>query len=442
MLAIGPPGDHTAAFPGTEAVKGVGPGWRRAVALAIGALVLRVAYVLLAGHGSGIEPGMDAVEYDAFARLMLSGWHWFTTPLAAREPLYPFLMAVSYALPGPESGMLKAVQILAGAITAPIVYLGLRPLARESVALVAGALVAISPHFVPYAALPYRENLVIPLLTGFFLFAVHLAVEFRWSRVAGCALSLVLLVHTDTRFLPYIFVLPALLLAVNHGWRATARAWGWTLLVFVVLMVPYQIRGPLAFGRPVIVSDRVLEQWLPLLGARWSTSESGVGHEPGRSAWLLQWEAEKVRTLAEVTPEERAYFLAGGRPEIGRLPTYWAQFLEFWRFGRFSIAYRPYPDGRVALPWSKRHLVTSGLVMIPFFILLPFAWWGTPPTERRLLQAILVLLVVHTLLHVVVHARERYRIPVEVFTGAVIAISLVNLGQRLPGRGVSAREAG
>jgi len=415
-------------------VRGTSSAWRRAAALTAGALILRVAYVLLAGRGIGIEPGTDAVEYDAFARLMLSGWHWFTTPIAGREPLYPFLMAVAYALPGPDIGMLKAVQILLGAATVPVVYLGLRPIAREPVAVIAAALVAFSPHFVPYAAFPYRENLVIPLLAAFFLFAVHLAMEFRWTRVVGCALCLVLLIHTDTRFLPYVFVLPVLFLVVNRAWRATARAWGWTVLVFVALMVPYQVRGPVAFGYPVLVSDRVLEKWLPLLGARLSTSEHGVGAAPGRTAWLRQWEAEKLRTLAEVTPEERAYFLAGGRPETGRLETYWAQLLEFWRFGRFSIAYRPYPDGRVAPPWSKRHLVTSGLVVIPFFLLLPFALAGTPPRERRLLQAILVLLVAHTLLHVVVHARERYRIPVEVFTGTVMAISLVNLGQRLPGR--------
>ncbi len=413
-------------IPTGPASRAISPG-RRALALAVLALALRAAYALGPGRSAGIEPGMDAVEYDAFARLMLSGWHWFTTPIAAREPLYPALMAFAYALPGPDLGMLKALQVLLGTLTVPLFYLGLRPLVREPVALLAAGLVAVSPHFVPWASLPLRENLVIPLLALFFLASVHLAREFRWSRLFLATLGLVLLIHTDTRFLPYLFVLPVLLFAVNHAWRPTLRAWGWSALVFVVLMVPYQLRGPIAFGRPVIVSDRVLDQWLPLIDARWSTSKDSTGLEPGREAWLHRWEEDKRRHLAGLAPAERAYFLAGGRPEIGRAATYWSQFLEFWRFARFSIAYRPYPDGRVAWPWSKRHLVTSALVLLPFFVLLPFAWRGATRMEHRVFQAILVMLVAHTILHVVVHARERYRIPFELFTGTVVAMSLVNL---------------
>lgn len=426
---------------------GVGPGTmrspsRRAMALTAIALILRIAFVVVAGRHVGIEPRSDAESYDAFARLMLSGWHWFTTPLAVREPLYPFLMAVSYALPGPEIGMLQAMQILLGTLAVPVLYLGLRPVTREPVALLAAALVAVNPHFIAYAANPYRENLVIPLLIWFFLSAIHLAREFRWSRLAQCSVSLVLLIHTDTRFLPYIFVLPFLLLAVNRSWRASARAWGWSLLAFVLLMIPYQLRGPIAFGRPVIVSERVLDRWLPLAGARWSTSGQGVGQEPGRSEWLHEWETGKRRSLAQLAPEERAYFLAGGRPETARLKTYWIQFLEFWRFARFSIAYRPYPDGRVAWRWSTRHVLTSALVVVPFIVLLPFAWGGSPPEERRLFAGILVLLAAHTLLHVVVHSRERYRIPIESLTGIVVAMSLVNLKQWIRGRTQRVRAAG
>jgi hypothetical protein len=143
--------------------------------------------------------------------------------------------------------------------------------------------------------------------------------------------------------------------------------------------------------------------------------------------WLQRWEATKKDILDLLSKQERAYFLAGGRPAIGQLEVYWAQCLEYWRFLQLAPFYRPYPDGRFAGPWSLRHNISGVLIIVPFLVLSPFSWLRATALERRLLFAIFLFLVAHTLLHVVIHARERYRFHVEVFILTVVAQSLVGL---------------
>lgn len=253
-----------------------------------------------------------------------------------------------------------------------------------------------------------------------------MARNFKPYRAFLSSLLLVLLIHTDARFLPFILVLPGLVLAMNRSWSATLKVWSWTLLFFVLLMVPYQIRGFVAFGKPVIVTERVLEKWLPLFGTRLASDRPAEGGSL-RAVWLRDWESKKSLELDRLTPEERNYFLSGGRPAVGRVETYWYQFLEYWRFGRFEPTYRPYPDGRFTGTKSLPHFISSVVVVVPFLLLLPFAWKRSSQVEKRLLLVILLFLAAHTFLHVVTHARERYRIPVEVLTSIVVALSLVNV---------------
>jgi hypothetical protein len=199
------------------------------------------------------------------------------------------------------------------------------------------------------------------------------------------------------------------------------RWFSWSLLFVIILMIPYQLRNFIAFDKPVIVTERVLESMIPKFRTR---AKSG---EKDRVGWLQRWEAKKKDTLDQLPRQERAYFLAGGRPAIGQLEVYWMQFLEYWRFLQLAPFYRPYPDGRFAGPWSLLHNISSALIIVPFLVLSPFSWPRTTKLEKRLLLAIFLFLVAHTFLHVVIHSRERYRFHVEVFILTVIAQSLVGL---------------
>ena len=393
---------------------------RTSFILFVVAVIIRGACFLVFGPEKTIND-VDGDDYYQTAQLMQSGWEWLSMPVPDREPLYPLLMVVADVFPGPVMTSLQLFQILLGAATTVGVYLGLRVITRESVAVVSALLVALSPHFCVMATAPMRENLVVPLLVGVILTTIHTAQQFKLSTIFLSSLLYVLLVHTDARYLSFILVLPFMVLAVNRSLQVTMRWFGWSLLFFVILMMPYQVRNFIAYDKLVIVNERVLKSQIPKFGTRAGSDENV------RVAWLQQWEAEKKANLDELSRQERRFFLDGGRPAISRLEVYWVQFLEYWRFLQVAPYYRPYPDGRFATPWSLLHNISSTLIVIPFLVLLPFAWYRTTALERRLLLAIFLFLAAHTFLHVVIHARERYRYHVEVLILTVIALSLVGL---------------
>ena len=392
------------------------------VALAVG---LRLAYVAVAGGGVAISLQDDSFTYDAFARLMLAG-NWWTTPLAFREPLYPALMAFAYVLPGPEILTLQVVQALLGGATVWILLIGLRPLVRWPVALLTGLLVAANPHRISMCAKPLRETLIGFLLAAVLVLTLRAATRATTRGLALLALALALLIHTDVRFGPLSLMVPVMMLIVSGSPRATLKRSAIVFALLLVFMVPYQVRNQVAFGRPVLVTVRVLDEWLPMAGAR-LTGGGATRATPSREDWLRSWEAGKRAELGTVTAAEREFFLRGGRPAMKPLDIYWFQFREYWAFAVRHSEYRPYLDGRYAKPWSLSHVFASSFVIAPFFLLLPFAWVGLTRSERRVLLALLSFFAAHMAIHVVVWARDRYRYPVEVIVAFVTALGAVNL---------------
>jgi hypothetical protein len=400
--------------------------WHRALAVGLVALAVRLIYILVAGRHVAIEPGTDAVSYDTFARLMMSGWSWITTPLAVREPLYPAFMAVAYAMPGGDIGVLQVLQALIGAAGVVTVYLTLRVLIGESVAMLSAIFIALNPHFVYWTALPLRENLIIPLLIGFLMVFLLAMAKRRMLLLFLCALLFVLLVHTDVRFLILAAVFPLMIYVYHHDLKTTARQTLWIWLFTILLMIPYQVRAYVAMGKPVIVTERFLGKWLQRSAAVMS---DGGGSEAGnkRLTWLHEWEITKEQKLDQLPAYERHYYLSGGRPAIGRLQVHWILLVEYWRCARFKPMYRPYPDGRFEPPWSLKHNVVSSIVIVPFLLVLPVVFTRFSRAARRIAWPLLLFLLGSTLMHVFVHARERYRIPLEVITCIVLAMALVTL---------------
>jgi hypothetical protein len=402
--------------------------WYRASALAAGALALRLLYIAVAGRHVVIQAGKDAVSYDQFARLMMSGWQWITMPLAVREPLYPAFMALSYWLPGSPIGTLQFMQALLGAGTVAMVYLTLRTMLQERMALIAAALIAVHIQFIAYTAEPLRENLIIPLLAAALMLFLLAMKNGGRRRLFGCALLFTLLIHTDVRFLPLMAAVPVMAFAWHHRVSLAIRQTMWVWFFLAVLMVPYQARCYVAMGKPVIVTERFLGKWM---GRAMSviSSSAKAGGENRRQAWLEEFEANKREHLQELSPEERAFFLAGGRPATKRLAVHWVLFKEYWRFALFKYMYRPYPDGRFEGPWSLKHDIASGIVMVPFLLLFPFIFLGSTAQSRRVAYPLLIYLASSSLMHVFVHARERYRIPLEIIIEVLVAVAAVQLWQ-------------
>jgi putative flippase GtrA len=413
----------------------------RPVAVGLGvvalAVALRLAYVAVAGRGIRISPLDDTITYDQVARLMLAG-KWWTAPLAFREPLYPALMALAYALPGPEILMLQIVQALLGGATVWIVLQGLRPFVRWPVAVLTVLLVAVNPHRVSISAMPLRETLIGFLLAAVLMLTLRAATTAAKGGLVLLALALALLIHTDVRFGPLSLMVPVMMWIVNGSARTSWRRSAAVFVLLILFMVPYQVRNQVVFGRPVLVTERVLDEWMPMAEARLGHGQPATSvapAPPSRREWLDAWVARKRTELGTMTPDERDLFERGGQPAMTPLGIYWFQFREYWAFAVWRGEYRPYLDGRYAKPWSHAHILASSLVMVPFLVLLPFAWVGVRRSERRVMLALLGFLAVHAAIHVVIWARDRYRYPVEVIVAYVTALGAVNLWYLLRGRG-------
>lgn len=169
------------------------------------ALVARAAFVLI------IRPdpfGMvDSREYDLAARHLLAGGGFSDGLGFVRPPLYPALVALSYALGG--LAVLQGIQIVLGATT--VVLIGL--LARElrpapGVDLAAAGLAVVYPWFFQFVGGLASETLFTFLAVGAFFAVVRASHLHRPAATlfAGLAFGLATLARTNLlTAAPFIF---------------------------------------------------------------------------------------------------------------------------------------------------------------------------------------------------------------------------------------------
>jgi len=327
----------------------------------------------------------DMESYDEFATAILHG-DWWGHHVSYREPGYPLFVALVYKLTGSNQLAARLVNALLSALTCIVVYLLGKRTLGAGVGLAAAAWFAVYYHSVHFSAYLLREPLVTLLLTLTLLWCVR-AVQSRRSRDAAVASVLfLLLVHTDARFLFHApFLLLYVLIASGARRDAVRMAAVWTL-VFVVGMIPWQVRNYQIYKHVVLVNTRTLVLPAPWRGA--------AGDEP-------------VEGLEPPPPDTRE-----GVRHVHGLRGALYDFTELYRIFRFRGEVRA-NSNTWEKPWSAFHNWSSIAMygtLVPFFI---YGFWVI--VRRRLLYAYVFVLPVlaHTILHVVKWGRERYRMPIE-----------------------------
>jgi hypothetical protein len=245
--------------------------------------------------------------------------------------------------------------------------------------------VSFNAHLVFLGAQLMREPLVTALLLCFLLTLLSATERPSWRRLGAAALIFVALVHTDARFLFHLPFVAAYLLVAVGGITRGMRSAAAFLLVFLLGMIPWQLRNLAAYDAFVLVNTRTVVAPVPWLEG---SKEAAQRHKP-----------------TSRVPEEGGRVLAGARRVL------W-DFAEFYRAFRFrgevlnnSTAWDK--------PWSAVHNLSSILtygVFLPFFVIA--AWLVV---RKRMVAASILLIpvVAHTLLHLIKFSRVRYRAPVE-----------------------------
>jgi 4-amino-4-deoxy-L-arabinose transferase-like glycosyltransferase len=234
---------------------------RSLVAIGVLALVVRVAYVLIARpHIRGIS---DAATFRLLARNIaarrgyLAPYDWFfrhhRRPTAEFVPIHPTVLGIATFF---GAKAVRAQQLFMGVIgsfTAPLTaLLGWKVTSDRRIAIAAGVVAAVHPLLFGSDGALMSETVytLLGLLT-------LLCLLDRKYVLGGIALGLTILTRGDAVLLVPILVVPIVWLARRSDWRGLVRDAGIVVGVGALVVAPWVVRNAARFDGKVILSNNV-----------------------------------------------------------------------------------------------------------------------------------------------------------------------------------------
>jgi tetratricopeptide (TPR) repeat protein len=329
---------------------------------------------------------IDAASYDGWARRIAAG-AWFGDTVFYQAPLYPYLMAVLYTLPGPDVWMLRIAQAGMGALSCAFVFATTRTLFGRSAGVAAGLFLAFYPPAIFFDGIVLKTSLGL-LLTTALLLAI---VTFQATRklwivgVAGLLLGLLALTRENALVLIPVVVVWLGLRFSDVSWTRRAAS---IALLALGLALPL---GAVA-GRNQVVGDTFAL----------TTSQLGTnffyGNNPGASGGYVPllpgrhtpvFEAPDSRRLAEqalgrelTAGEVSDYWLGRGLTFVREQPVDWLRLtLRKWLFVWNDFEMPDTEDVYAYAEWSWV-LRSTGFVL-GFGVFAPLAAAGIALAWRR-----------------------------------------------------------
>ena len=390
------------------------------LAIAASAVAIRVLYILVEAPWPPAALD-DQYYFSALPKLIANG-HGFiapfkfdfkhvTVPTAEHPPLYSVVLALPawLGLDSPDAQRLPGALFGAGTVIA----LGLlaRRLAGPRAGLLAAGLAALYPTLVVADGTLMSETLY-GLLVALTLLAAYryvAAPDVRAALLLGALIGLAALTRGEALLLIPLLLVP--LLRRPGGLRGAALA----VLACLVVLTPWTIRNWAAFDRPVLVATN---SGTAIAGANCDATFHGdklggwnppcIKEHPGKNE--AEHHAEALRDGVRYAGDH-----------LGRLPVVLAA-----RVGRVWSLYDPFqiPEGR-----SVR---VQKLGTIAFFLLLPFAAWGTLLLHRRGRHPWILMMpfAVVTVTALVTYGNVRFREPAELSLVILAAVALDELLRR------------
>jgi Dolichyl-phosphate-mannose-protein mannosyltransferase len=405
----------------SEARSGPGPFWIGLAVIAVGALAIRLGYVLA---GWGNDASSDGLFYVLAADVLADGGGfvnpWDGLPTAAHPPAWPVLLALPSAV-GLDS--LLPHQVFACVVgTATVVLVGLtgRVIVGGRSGLLAAAIAAAYPNLWVRERELAAETLMFPLV------ALVLTLAYRYWRAPrtatllglGAACGVLVLVHSAMALLLALLI-PALALgarvegSVARRWARLAAALG----VAGAVLLPWVVRNTFRFERPVLLTTNL---GLTLRAANCPGAYEGetLGYfdldivrpvalvAPGGCAWNAGSGDESERDAVH-----RDQAVAYIREHVERLPAVVAA-----REGRTWGLFRPFQQPTLEQADGHGPLAVYRAGVFAYWALVPFAVVGAVHVRRRGLPLfpLLALLVAVVVAVGLTFGSVRYRAPAEV----------------------------
>lgn len=233
--------------------------WKWLGGIAVGAAILRVAYILV--MGPHLHVGLDATWYGFQAGNLADGvgfvdpaahfWRNRLVPTANFPPLWPMLLAVPTKL---GLGSLRELQMTGALVgTGTVIVTGAlaRALVSARVGLVAAGIVAISPAMLAADGSLMSDSLAVLLVLAAALTAVQAARSDRLLRWVACGLLLGLAALARSDVLVLVpFVLGAFVIAGRDRDAVRRRLVGIAVAAGCVAipLVPWAARNRVSMG--------------------------------------------------------------------------------------------------------------------------------------------------------------------------------------------------
>jgi 4-amino-4-deoxy-L-arabinose transferase-like glycosyltransferase len=381
--------------------------------IALGALVLRIAYVLAIKHGEA--PVGDEPYYHATGDDLAHGF-WFVTgrgadagPAATHPPLTSLVLAVPSLLASGNSIMEQRLLLaILGVLTVVAIGFVGREIAGARAGLIAAAITAVYPALWGYNGVLLSETL------GALFVALALLLAYRYVRAPelrtmawlGLVVGLAALTRGELVLLALVLVLPVVLIAGPPGTRDRLRALGAAAAVALIVVMPWVGWNLTRFERPVFVS------------LSWSGSLCGANNDRSYHA------SDQIGMWGPGCPpfegqnrdqSDVAHFYTSKGFEyigdhLGRLPVVIpARVGRVW--GVFGVGSTVDVTVSEGVP---RGVVWAGYAV--YLLVLPLAAWGAISLRRRgvRLYPMLAPLVLVTITAIISFGIFRFRMPADV----------------------------
>ncbi|NOX98091.1 MAG: phospholipid carrier-dependent glycosyltransferase [Nitrospirae bacterium] len=364
----------------------------------ISALIIRILFVLLMP-----QEAPDTKRYDDIALSLLSRGDFSTAqgdPAISDGPIYPLFLAAIFSIFGHSLTAVRLIQAIIDSFTCLIIYLiALQMNQRKSIAILASAMAAIYPELIASSAFVLTETLFTFLLSVSTL--LLLRAKFKESKVlaviSGIFFGITILCRAVALLIPPFLFLSFLFFS-NRKRNLSLI----TILTIAMLLTiaPWTIRNFLVF-------DRFLPVSIGLGGNLWIGS-----YQPWQGDYNYKDLSDKKEIEAGLSPieadqrlKEEALKNIKENP-LGYLRLFPRKFARFW----FKI-----PGGKEVLKGktlSKDFLYTIHFLLLFFFAL--GLWFSLRKRTFAILTPLLIILY-FTLIHVILFAIPRYRIPITPF---------------------------
>jgi 4-amino-4-deoxy-L-arabinose transferase-like glycosyltransferase len=396
---------------------------RSLMLITLGALLLRVVYVLVAKRD---EPALgDAIYYSAQAQEVADGG-WFMHPEHPREaadhpPLTALTLApISLLIPN-ELLAQRLFQTLIGTATVVVIGFLARRLAGDTAGLVAAGIAAVYPNLWVNDALTMSESVSTLCIAGLLLAVVRFADEpsYRTAAWAGLVGGMAVLARAELALLLALAVTPVALLVRSAPLR---RRVGWIAVtggVALALLVPWSLYNAGRFDRPVLISTN---DGLTLGGANcatdYDTSAVGLWHLDCLGPGVLTTDQQEDPSVVSARYRDQAFDYIGDN--VRRLPRVMAI-----RIGRTWNLYDPAQMVHFTEP-EGRELPVSWTGLFVYYALLPLAVAGAVVLRRRRrpVWPFIATAVTVTVTSALFYGHVRFRTPAEVALVVLAAAAL------------------